>query len=360
MSANRKLNLKGMLRADLVELLAAIGKERYRADQLVRWLYRYRVSRIEEMSNLSRDSREHLASLSYISSLECLKEQVSEDGTRKFLFRLEDGNSIETVLIGEKERLTICLSTQVGCRMGCKFCLTGASGFIRQLTAAEIVDQVIRVVDLIAPRQTARGPVTNIVLMGMGEPLDNLEEVVRALEILLYDDGLQFSSRRITLSTCGLAPKIIELGERIEVSLAVSLNATTNELRSELMPVNRRYDLETLLAACRRFPLPGRRRITFEYILFSGLNDSLEDARRLVRLLSSIPAKINLIPFNEHPDLPEFKRPAPERIEAFLNYLLERNLTVMTRRSKGADISAACGQLRGLQSGAEEVVGGGV
>ena len=346
MSANRKLNLKGMPRKELVELLKAIGKERYRADQVVRWLYRHRVTAIDEMTNLSKACREHLDSLSYISRLECLKEQQATDGTRKFLFRLEDGETVETVLIPEKERLTLCLSTQVGCRMGCRFCLTGGSGFTRQLTAGEIIDQVIGVVDRIAPQQAARGPVNNIVLMGMGEPLDNLDEVVRALEILMYNDGLQFSSRRITLSTCGLVPQMAELGKRIEVSLAVSLNATTNELRSELMPVNRRYDLESLLGACRKFPLGGRRRITFEYILFAGLNDSLEDARRLVRLVSNIPCKINLIPFNEHPDLPQFKKPSPQRIEAFLNYLLDRHLTVMTRRSKGADIRAACGQLR--------------
>ncbi len=346
MSANRKLSLKGMPREVLVELLKAIGKERYRADQVVRWLYRHRVAEIGRMTNLSKACREHLESLACIPRLVCLKEQAAGDGTRKFLFQLEDGETVETVLIPEKDRLTLCLSTQVGCRMGCKFCLTGQSGFTRQLTAGEIVDQVICVVDRIAPQQAARGPVNNIVLMGMGEPLDNLDEVVTALEILMYNDGLQFSSRRITLSTCGLAPMLAELGRRVEVSLAISLNATTNELRSRLMPVNRRYDLETLLAACRRFPLGGRRRITFEYILFAGLNDSLEDARRLVRLLGNIPSKINLIPFNEHPDLPEFKKPSPERIEAFLNFLLERNLTVMTRRSKGAEIRAACGQLR--------------
>jgi 23S rRNA (adenine2503-C2)-methyltransferase len=343
---NRKLNLKGMTRETLIEVLKAIGKERYRADQVVRWLYRHRVTEIARMDNLSKACREHLEGICFISRLECLQEQVATDGTRKFLFRLADGETIETVLIPDKERLTLCVSSQVGCRMGCRFCLTGNSGFVRNLTAAEIIDQVIAVVDCIAPQKMARGPLTNIVLMGMGEPLDNLDEVVTALEILMYDDGLQFSNRRITLSTCGLVPQMAELGRCCEVSLAVSLNAADDGLRSRLMPVNRRYDLATLLEACRNYPLRGRRRITFEYILFAGLNDSLAEARRLVRLVSNIPCKINLIPCNEHPGLPEFKKPAPETIEAFLNYLLDRHLTVMTRRSKGADISAACGQLR--------------
>lgn len=344
MNESGKLNLKGLTRAELAVHLAGIGKERYRADQVVRWLYRQRVTEIGQMSNLSKSCREHLKKFSYIGQIECLREQISEDGTRKFLFQLEDGHTIETVLIVDKSRLTLCLSTQVGCRMGCSFCLTGGSGFERQLSAAEIVDQVIQAANLV-DAGLARGTITNIVLMGMGEPLDNLEEVIKALEILKYDDGLQFSSRRITLSTCGLAPKITELGQRMEVSLAVSLNAADDKLRSQLMPVNRRYNLADLMAACRSYPTTKHRLVTFEYILFAGLNDSLDDARRLVKLIGSLPTKINLIPFNEHPELP-FKKPQSEQILAFIEYLQRHRLTVMTRRSKGADISAACGQLR--------------
>jgi len=340
-----RLDLKGLTREELVAQLAGIGKERYRADQVIRWLYRQRVTEIGQMSNLSRSCRERLGEFSYIGKLECLREQVAQDGTRKFLFQLNDGHTIETVLIGDKNRLTLCLSTQVGCRMGCSFCLTGSSGFERDLTAAEIVDQVIQVVDVLDNDSLARGAVTNIVLMGMGEPLDNLEEVIKALEIMKYDDGLQFSSRRITLSTCGLAPEIVELGQRIEVSLAISLNAADDALRSQLMPVNRRYNLAALLAACRSYPHTNQRRITFEYILFADLNDSLDDAHRLVELVGSLPVKINLIPFNEHPEL-SFKKPQPKKITAFMEYLQRHRLTVMTRRSKGADISAACGQLR--------------
>ena len=345
MNDSGKLNLKGLTRQDLVGHLAGLGKERYRADQIIRWLYRQRVTEIDRMSNLSRSCREHLKSFADVGRIECLREQVAQDGTRKYLFQLNDGHTIETVLIGEKSRLTLCLSTQVGCRMGCSFCLTGHSGFERQLSAAEIVDQVIQVVEIIDAGSPARGAITNIVLMGMGEPLDNLEEVIKALEIMKYDDGLQFSSRRITISTCGLVPQIIELGQRLEVSLAISLNAADDALRSQLMPINRRYNLAALLAACRSYPHTNQRRITFEYILFAGLNDSLDDARRLVELIGSLPAKVNLIPFNEHPEL-AFKKPEQKQIDNFMEYLQSHRLTVMTRRSKGSDISAACGQLR--------------
>ncbi|MEA3348798.1 MAG: 23S rRNA (adenine(2503)-C(2))-methyltransferase RlmN [Pseudomonadota bacterium] len=345
MEESGKINLKGLTRQELAEHLAVIGKERYRADQIIRWLYLQRVTEIDQMSNLSRSCREHLQTFAEIGRLELLREQVAEDGTRKYLFQLHDGHTIETVLIGDKSRLTLCLSTQVGCRMGCSFCLTGQSGFERDLKAVEIVDQVVQVAEIIDPGGSSRGAITNVVLMGMGEPLDNLEEVIKALEILKYDNGLQFSSRRITLSTCGLAPQIIELGQRMEVSLAISLNAADDALRSRLMPINRRYNLAALMAACRSYPYTKHRLVTFEYILFAGLNDSLDDARRLVKLIGSLPTKINLIPFNEHPELP-FKKPAQKQITDFLEYLQRHNLTVMTRRSRGADISAACGQLR--------------
>jgi len=345
MMESDKINLVGLTRQELAEHLAVIGKERYRADQIIRWLYLQRVTEIDQMSNLSRSCREHLQTFAKIARLELVREQVAEDGTRKYLFQLSDGHTVETVLIGDKNRLTICLSTQVGCRMGCSFCLTGQSGFERDLKAVEIVDQVLQVAEIIDPGGLSRGAITNIVLMGMGEPLDNLEEVIKALEILKYDNGLQFSSRRITLSTCGLAPQIVELGQRMEVSLAISLNAADDTLRSRLMPINRRYNLDALMAACRSYPYTKHRRVTFEYILFAGLNDSLDDARRLVKLIGSLPTKINLIPFNEHPELP-FKKPQQKQITDFLQYLQNHNLTVMTRRSKGADISAACGQLR--------------
>ncbi len=350
-----KVNLKNLTRSELVELLAAGGKERYRADQIIRWLYRHRVDSLEAMSNLSRDCRRELAQLASVPTLACVATEKAADGTEKFLYRLADGSAVESVLIPEKERLTLCVSTQVGCRQGCRFCVTGQQGWQRNLETAEIVDQVVQTQKYLDPQGKC---IRNLVFMGMGEPLDNLAAVVKAVEILKYDDGLQFSSRRLTLSTCGLVPEMGVLGERAEVCLAVSLNATTNDQRSRLMPVNRRYPLEELLAACRRYPLKRRRRITFEYILLAGVNDTAADARRLVRLLAPLPAKINLIPFNEHPRLP-FRRPDAAAVAAFQEILLARGMTVIVRKSKGADIQAACGQLRGQVGPGEKMAAAG-
>ncbi|MEA3240994.1 MAG: 23S rRNA (adenine(2503)-C(2))-methyltransferase RlmN [Pseudomonadota bacterium] len=341
--AQQKCNLKDLTRPELVAMLAGMGKERFRADQIITWLYRHRVKNIGEMTNLSRSFREQLNEVAAIQLLECRAIEIAADGTKKFLFQLFDGSCIESVLIPEQKRLTLCISTQVGCRQGCRFCVTGQQGFKRNLKVGEIVDQVIQV-QKHADRLQRR--ISNIVFMGMGEPLDNFDALVKAIEILKYDDGLDFSSRRLTVSTCGLAPQIGELGVMVDVSLAISLNATDDETRSCLMPINRRYNLKTLLTACRQLPLKRSSRITFEYILLKDINDSLVDASRLVRLLKPLKSKINLIPFNEHPDLP-FHRPSKERISAFQAVLLDSGLTSIIRKSKGADISAACGQLRG-------------
>ncbi|MBN2332078.1 MAG: 23S rRNA (adenine(2503)-C(2))-methyltransferase RlmN [Deltaproteobacteria bacterium] len=339
----QKLNLKGLTREQLAELLVGLGKERYRADQIIRWLYLQRVDDIDAMSNLSRAFRAQLRDRACIVSLSCVAREKAADGTEKFLFQLADGNAVEAVLIPEKERLTLCLSTQVGCRQGCRFCVTGQQGFVRNLTVAEIVDQVVQTQNVAVQDQRR---ISNLVFMGMGEPLDNITAVTSAVEILKYDDGLQFSSRRITLSTCGLVPEIERLGREVEVCLAISLNATTDEVRSQIMPVNRRYPLRDLLAACGRYPLKNRSRITYEYILLQGINDSPANARRLVQLLAPLKSKVNLIPFNEHPDLP-FKRPSDEQVAAFQAILLQNGMTTIVRKSKGADITAACGQLRG-------------
>lgn len=335
---------------ELVAMLAGMGKERFRADQIIAWLYRQRVDCIEEMTNLSRSFREQLREVAAIPSLACRAIETAADGTEKFLFQLLDGSCIESVLIPEQKRLTLCLSTQVGCRQGCRFCVTGRQGFNRNLKVAEIVDQVIQV-QKHADRLQRR--ISNIVFMGMGEPLDNFDALVKAIEILKYDDGLDFSSRRITVSTCGLVPQIEKLGA-LDSCLAISLNATDDETRSLLMPINRRYNLQKLLAACRRLPLKPGRRITFEYILLKDINDSIADASRLVRLLKPLKSKINLIPFNEHPDLP-FHRPSGERISSFQAVLLDSGLLSIIRKSKGADISAACGQLRGKVAVPEDV-----
>ncbi|TLM64279.1 MAG: 23S rRNA (adenine(2503)-C(2))-methyltransferase RlmN [Deltaproteobacteria bacterium] len=333
------VDLKNLSPAELEAFLTGMGKERFRAGQLLRWLYPRGVTDFAAMTDLAKGFRAELAERAAISFFTPAAEEVSSDGTRKFLFRLQDGQSVETVLIPMDEgRATLCVSTQVGCAMQCAFCLTGTFGLTRNLTAAEIVNQVCAV--------RTGFPVDNIVLMGMGEPLHNLDNVVRALEILYSESGFDYSSRKITLSTSGLVPEMLELGRRIRVNLAVSLNATTDAVRNELMPVNRRYPLNDLMRACREYPLLPRQRITFEYILIRGVNDSLDDARRLVKLLHGVKAKVNLIPFNEHAGS-AFRSPEEAAIETFQRHLLDRNIVAIRRASKGQDISAACGQLKG-------------
>jgi len=332
-------DLKELTPDELTVYLADLGKERFRARQLLRWIYLRGVTDFAAMTDLSKEFRSQLQQRAKISSWQPEAVETSVDGTQKYLFRLADGESVETVRIPmEGGRSTLCISTQAGCAMGCRFCLTGHFGLSRNLSAGEIVNQVCAVHQLT--------PVNNIVLMGMGEPLDNLDNVVRALQILYSDDGFGFGARKVTLSTSGLVPQLRQLPERIRVGLAISLNATTDSVRDQLMPVNRRYPLEQLLAACRDYPLQTRERITFEYILIRGLNDSLDDARRLVRLLHGIKAKINLIPYNEHPGAP-YRTPDLKQVEAFQGILLNRGLVAVRRASKGRDISAACGQLKG-------------
>ncbi len=331
-------DLKNYNLQELEAFIAGQGKERYRARQIFKWLYQKDATTFEEMSNLSRDFRSELEKCACISSLIPETVEVSRDGARKYLFRLADGNAIESVLIPEEYRTTLCISSQVGCAMACEFCLTGAFKLTRNLSTAEIVNQVCAI------KRDAE--IRNIVFMGMGEPLANLDNVVRALEIITSQDGLQLSTRRVTVSTAGLVPEMDKLGKAVTVNLAVSLNATTDEVRSRLMPINRKYPLKELLEACKRFPLPARRMITIEYVMIRVINDSLEDARRLVRLIANIPSKVNLIPFNEH-EGSSLRKSEQESIDRFHRYLLDKHVTVITRASRGGDISAACGQLRG-------------
>lgn len=268
-----------------------------------------------------------------------MDRRTSSDGTGKFLFGLDDGESIESVLIPDDDRLTLCISSQAGCAMGCRFCLTGRMGLKRNLRAHEIADQVISACRLIAPAK-----ITNVVFMGMGEPLANFDHVAEALWRIT--ELMRISPRRITVSTSGVAPKIPELGEKAPaVNLAVSLNATTDTVRSRLMPVNKAYPLRVLLDACRAFPLPARRRITFEYVLLGGVNDTPEDAKRLAKLLKGIPSKVNLIPFNPYQEA-EFGRPDDRRVLEFQDILVAAHITALIRKSKGRDILAACGQLK--------------
>ncbi|MEJ2034335.1 MAG: 23S rRNA (adenine(2503)-C(2))-methyltransferase RlmN [Deltaproteobacteria bacterium] len=320
-----------------------LGLSAYRARQIFSWLYRPGVTDFSQMTDLAKDLRARLPELASFSRLQPKAVEASRDGTRKYAFSLADGAVIESVLIPEEDRLTLCVSSQAGCAMGCRFCLTGTMGFLRNLRPAEIVNQVYAVNGELFIRGAR---LSNLVFMGMGEPLANLENLLPALEILMDQRGLDFSSRRITVSTCGLVPKMRELGEKAGVNLAVSLHSVRDEIRSELMPINRTYDIEALLAACRDYPLAKRRRIMFEYTLIAGLNDSDADARLLARKLAGIRCKINLLPCNEDPGLP-FRRPPEERIAAFQQILWNAGYTVLLRASRGADISAACGQLAG-------------
>ena len=335
-------NIKDMTLAEIESFILHLGKERYRARQIMKWLYQSGVTSFHEMTNLSKDFRKEIEELAQIGSLFIETIQESKDGTKKILFKLEDGHFIESVVLHEKNHLTLCISTQVGCRMGCRFCLTGRQGLKRNLNVSEIVDQITSLRFGIPEGKNIK----NIVMMGMGEPLLNYENVLKAIDIITSDVGLGLSKRRITVSTCGIVPMIYQLGEDMCVNLAVSLNATDNETRSHLMPINRKYPLEELIAACREYPMPRRRMITFEYILIDSVNDRKEDAERLSRLMDGIHCKFNLIPFNEFPES-DLKKPSKERIRSFRDLLIKNNFTATVRPSKGSDILAACGQLSG-------------
>jgi 23S rRNA (adenine2503-C2)-methyltransferase len=312
----------------------------------MRWLYQKGVHSIDEMTNLSNKFRHDLSEVSFISTLYPLHVEQAKDGTEKFLFELEDGNRIESVLIPDKARLTLCVSTQVGCAFGCRFCLTGKMGWKRNLTISEILNQILAVRETLKERAS----ITNIVLMGMGEPLANYSNTLHAIELMTNPDAFKFSSRRVTLSTVGLLPELERLSkEKNSLRLAISLNAANEETRSHLMPINRRYPLRKLLEACRNFPLRPRTRITFEYVLVDGINDSPQDAKRLLKILKGIPSKVNLIPLNEAPGIP-FKRPSEEKVRAFQDILMKGGFTAIVRASKGVEISAACGQLQGKSS----------
>lgn len=348
-----------ILNFDREELAAELGSalqlEPFRARQIVRWIYRERARDFSMMSNIAKVVREALAERYRIYRPEIESVQLSKDGTRKYLMRLEDGALVETVLIRQPKRYTLCVSSQVGCAIGCKFCRTGLMGLKRNLTTAEIMGQVLRVQDHIEELRAELGesadPVAvpeqfgNIVFMGMGEPLHNFDNVVRAARLLNDELGSNFSKRKVTISTSGLVPKIKELGQReIPVALAISLNATTNETRDQLIPINKRFPLEVLLATLREFPLGGKMRVTFEYVMLSGVNDTKEDLERLPRLVRNIPSKINLIPYNSNAGL-GFDSPSEEWVVHWQRTLLDKGLNATVRWSKGQDISAACGQL---------------
>lgn len=358
-----KPDLRSLSREELGALVARLGERPYRAGQLFRWLHQKYAMGLEEMSDLPKAFRQKLAEETTLSRLRVDHEARSVDGTIKFRWATEDGRYIESVYMPEAKRRTLCVSSQVGCAMGCGFCATGTMGLSRNLSVGEIVGQVHQVNRFLIEEGLVEGPrpLTNLVFMGMGEPLHNFEAVKGALEILLAEEGPNFSHRQITVSTAGLVPAIERLGKETSVKLAVSLNATTDEIRDRIMPVNRRWKIDDLLEACRRFPMKQGRRIVFEYVLFEGVNDSDEDLERLVRLVRRVPAKVNLIQYNRNEGLPY--EPSPEaRVRAFAEGLLARGVQAMVRKNRGRDILAACGQLaaeggpgrkpaRGVQTG---------
>jgi 23S rRNA (adenine2503-C2)-methyltransferase len=335
------VDLKELSLAELEELVDAWGQPRFRARQILKWVYKG-VSNFEEMTDISRAFREELALRARLSALTLTARQVSQDGTQKFCWLLDDGTSIESVLIPEEDHSTLCLSSQVGCALGCRFCLTARQGLTRNLKAAEIVNQVLAV----RPYAPSDKPLTNLVFMGMGEPLANFANVVQAIRQIQAPWGLNFSKRRVTVSTAGLAPFIPRLGAEVPVNLTVSLNAVDDATRSLIMPVNRRYPIKELLAACRDFPLPRHRRITFGYVLLAGVNDELAMAKQLTRLLAGFRAKVNLIPFNPLAELP-FAAPDLNRVLEFQEIIHQAHYPVFIRESRGRDIAAACGQLAG-------------
>ncbi len=338
-----KPNIKDLSRQELEEWLAERKESSFRASQIQKWLFQRGAASFSEMTNLSAGLRRVLEEEFSISRLAVLRSQLAQDGTAKFLFGLADGLSIGSVLIPDGERLTLCISSQAGCGFGCVFCATARLGLKRNLRASEMVDQILE-----ARRSLSQETrVTHVVFMGMGEPLANYAETVAALRLLSDTEiGIGISPRRITVSTVGLVPQVQTLMEETRVNLAISLHAATESLRSKLMPVNRKYGVQELIECCRSLPLPRRRRITFEYVLLQGINDSPEDARSLCRLLNGIRCKINLIPFNPFPDSP-FARPVREQIEQFEVPLRAKGFQVNIREARGDDIQAACGQLHG-------------
>jgi 23S rRNA (adenine2503-C2)-methyltransferase len=339
-----KTDLKSLSKEETTSWVKGLGLETYRSGQIRQWLFQRMATSFDEMTNISIPIREKLKESAFITRIEKVKTLVSEDKSEKYLFKLDDGNLIESVLIPEKDHFTLCISSQAGCAMGCTFCHTARQGFKRNLTAGEIIEQVIETQRNMADPDK----LTNIVLMGMGEPLANYDAVVTAINNLIDQNTISFSHRKITLSTCGLVPNIIRLGKESPVNLAVSLNAGDDETRNLIMPINKTYNLKSLISACKEFPLPSRKMITFEYILIKGINDNPSDALKVAKLLKGVRAKINLIPLNPGPD-PDMCAPSWDDMVRFQEILVEKQYTVIIRKSKGQDILAACGQLSGRE-----------
>ncbi len=346
-----KPDLRAMTLEDAEAFAVAQGWPRFRGEQVWRWVHDRGARGFDDMTNLPRAVRDELAERARIGTLAIAEVQTSRDGTRKLRLTTHDGRSIESVIIPDGDKTTQCISSQVGCAVDCQFCATAKLGLVRNLDAGEIVDQVYLARKLLAEVEPGRR-VTNLVYMGMGEPLHNYEQVVKSLRILTHDKGAGLSQRRITLSTAGLVPKLEKLGkEDVRPNLAVSLNAPNDAIRDEIMPINRKWNIAKLLAALRAYPLEQRRRITFEYVLLAGVNDSLHDAAQLAKLLRGVKCKVNLIPWNPHPEAP-YRRPEPAVIDAFQAECKRLGLPTYLRTPRGDDIDAACGQLANRSQGA--------
>ncbi|MDP6029430.1 MAG: 23S rRNA (adenine(2503)-C(2))-methyltransferase RlmN [Arenicellales bacterium] len=344
---SQQINLLGLDRSALQEYFVALGVKEFHARQVLKWVYQRGVTDFSKMTDLGLSLRQTLSERAMLALPEKAGEQISEDGTWKWLFRLEDGNCIETVFIPEDDRGTLCVSSQVGCTLNCTFCATARQGFSRNLQASEIIGQLWLAGRLLADAGYGPRAVTNVVMMGMGEPLLNYDAVVSAIRLMLDDLSFGLSRRRVTLSTAGVVPAIDRLAKDCPVSLAVSLHAVEDDIRDQLVPLNRKYPIDQLLHACRRFlNNDSRRRITFEYVMLDGINDSTDHARKLVRLLRDIPAKVNLIPFNSVEGIAYDCSPKLV-IDRFREEVLAGGLMTITRRTRGADIAAACGQLAG-------------
>ena len=341
-------NLLGLDRAGLEMFFESIGEKKFRATQVMKWIHQLGVTDFQQMNNLSKDLRNRLSETSCIQNLQVAKDLISKDGTRKWLLQLQDGNNIETVFIPEDDRGTLCVSSQVGCALDCSFCSTGRQGFNRNLNAAEIISQVWLASQLLDEEKKPGRKITNVVMMGMGEPLLNFDNTITAVRIMMDDFAYGLSKRRVTVSTAGVVPAMDRLGDTLDMRLAVSLHATNDELRNELVPVNKKYPLKELLAACRRFidKQNTRSRITFEYVMLDGVNDKPEHARELIRLLKGIPPLMNLIPFNPF-EGSGYSTSSKNAVTRFREILHASGMTTVVRKTRGDDIDAACGQLAG-------------
>ncbi|MFO7594041.1 MAG: 23S rRNA (adenine(2503)-C(2))-methyltransferase RlmN [Pseudomonadota bacterium] len=348
MSESARINLLGLTRQDMEAFFAEMGEKAFRASQVMKWIYQFGVDDFDMMTNLSKALRDRLKEVAEIRLPEVVQDMPSSDGTRKWLLKVDESNHIEMVFIPDKERTTLCVSSQVGCTLACSFCSTARQGFNRNLSTAEIVGQVALATRIIGlPENKGERVITNVVMMGMGEPLLNIDSVVDAMELMKDDLAFGISKRRVTLSTAGVVPGIEELRERSDVSLAVSLHAPNDELRDQLVPINKKYPIKELLGACKRY-VAGKphNRVTFEYVMLEGVNDTPAHAHQLVKILRGVPAKVNLIPFNPFPGSP-YECSSLKVINAFRDIIMEAGIITVTRKTRGEDIAAACGQLAG-------------